>query len=145
MGKGCATVPEGHVGSFVRRSAACMEYIAKRVENVLVDGTLVEIKIVEEWGYAMGEDTCLFEEESESEASQSDYEEGHVESEVRRNVDILVEKFADGLEDEECDDFQGKSDEKLSDKPDDNPSVEGESEEEVVRTADILTQSVTKS
>ncbi|MCI41513.1 DUF4283 domain protein, partial [Trifolium medium] len=87
--------------------------IVKRVEKVLVDGALVEIKIVEEWGYAMGEDTCLFEEESELEASQSDYEEGHVDSEVCRNADMLVDKIADGLEEDEGDDFQGKSDEVL--------------------------------
>ncbi|MCI59963.1 DUF4283 domain protein, partial [Trifolium medium] len=43
--------------------------IIKRVESIMVDGTLVEVTIVEEWRYAMGEDTCLFEDESESEAS----------------------------------------------------------------------------
>ncbi|MCI60251.1 DUF4283 domain protein, partial [Trifolium medium] len=31
--------------------------IVKRVETVLVEGTPVEIKIVEEWGYALGDDT----------------------------------------------------------------------------------------
>ncbi|MCI26078.1 DUF4283 domain protein, partial [Trifolium medium] len=48
--------------------------IVKRVENVLVDEILVEVKIVEEWGYALGKDTCLFADESDSEASQSDNE-----------------------------------------------------------------------
>ncbi|MCH79964.1 DUF4283 domain protein, partial [Trifolium medium] len=76
--------------------------IIKKVETVLVDGIMVEIKIVEEWGYAMGEDTCLFENESWSEGSQSDYEEGFVDPEVRRNVDMgesddEVERFADTL------------------------------------------------
>ncbi|MCI34433.1 DUF4283 domain protein, partial [Trifolium medium] len=80
--------------------------IIKRVETVLVDGTLVEIKIVEEWGYAMGEDTCLFEEECESEASQSELGEGNADPKLRRNVDIMVEKIMDGLEKDECDDFQ---------------------------------------
>ncbi|PNX60099.1 putative sulfate transporter, partial [Trifolium pratense] len=51
--------------------------IVTKVERVLVNGTMVEIKIVEEWGYALGEDTCLFEEEDESEASQTDYDVGH--------------------------------------------------------------------
>ncbi|MCI04034.1 sulfate transporter, partial [Trifolium medium] len=96
--------------------------IVKKVERVLVDGVLVEVKIVEEWGYAMGEDTCLFEEENGSEASQSDYDVGHVDPENRRNVDMLV----DGLEEEDGDDFQGKSDVERSNKPDDNPSVAGE-------------------
>ncbi|MCI63414.1 DUF4283 domain protein, partial [Trifolium medium] len=62
----------------------------------MVDGTLVEVTIVEEWGYAMGEDTCLFEDESESEASHSEFEEGHVDPEARHNVNMLVEKFAEG-------------------------------------------------
>jgi hypothetical protein len=43
--------------------------IVTRIERVLVDGIQVDIKIVEEWGYAMGEDTCLFEEEDGSESS----------------------------------------------------------------------------
>ncbi|MCI85396.1 hypothetical protein A2U01_0106675, partial [Trifolium medium] len=51
---------------------------------------------------------------------------------------MLVDKIADGLEEEEGYDFQGKSDEVLLDKPDDNPSIEGVSVEEVERTADIL-------
>ncbi|MCI78834.1 sulfate transporter, partial [Trifolium medium] len=46
--------------------------IVNKVETVLVDGIMVEVKIVEEWGYALGEDTCLFEDESTSEASQYD-------------------------------------------------------------------------
>ncbi|MCI31746.1 DUF4283 domain protein, partial [Trifolium medium] len=72
--------------------------IVKRVENVLVDEILVEVKIVEEWGYALGEDTCLFAVESDSEASQSDNEAEANDPDVRRNVDILVENFVDGLE-----------------------------------------------
>ncbi|MCI22674.1 DUF4283 domain protein, partial [Trifolium medium] len=71
------------------------------VETVLVDGTLVEVKIVEEWGYTLGEDTCLFKDEGDSEASQSDHDEGHGDPEVRRNVDTLVEKLAEGLEEED--------------------------------------------
>ncbi|MCI60011.1 hypothetical protein A2U01_0081266, partial [Trifolium medium] len=37
-----------------------------------------------------------------------------------------------------CDDFKGQSDEELSDKPADNPSIEGENEKEDERTADTL-------
>ncbi|MCH90475.1 sulfate transporter, partial [Trifolium medium] len=112
--------------------------IIKRVKTVLVDGTLVEIKIVEEWGYALGEDTCLFEEESESEASQSDQEEDHADPDARRSVDMLVDKMVEGLENEDFDDFKGQSDEELSDKPVDNPPIEGESEKEDVRTVDTI-------
>ncbi|MCI16992.1 DUF4283 domain protein, partial [Trifolium medium] len=84
--------------------------IIQRVETVLVDGILVEIKIVEEWGYAMGEDTCLFEDKSESEAASSDCEEGFADLEVRRNVDMLVDTIADGLEEAGNADIQGKRD-----------------------------------
>ncbi|MCI85385.1 hypothetical protein A2U01_0106664, partial [Trifolium medium] len=57
---------------------------------------------------------------------------------ARRNVNMLVEKFAEGLEEEERDDFQGKNDEGISDKPEDTPYAEGESEEEAVRSTDII-------
>ncbi|MCI67389.1 DUF4283 domain protein, partial [Trifolium medium] len=67
--------------------------IVKRVENVLVDGTLVEINIVEEWRYALGEDTYLFEEESDTEESRSENEAGPDDPDVRRNVDMLVDNF----------------------------------------------------
>ncbi|MCI69190.1 hypothetical protein A2U01_0090451, partial [Trifolium medium] len=59
------------------------------------------VKIVEEWGYAIGEDTCLFEDESTSEASQYDLDEGQGDPEVGRHVDALVEKFVEGMEDED--------------------------------------------
>ncbi|MCI75150.1 sulfate transporter, partial [Trifolium medium] len=58
--------------------------IINRVETVLVDGTLVEVKIVEDWGSALGEDTCLFEDENDSETSQFDQDEGQGDPEVRR-------------------------------------------------------------
>ncbi|GAU35629.1 hypothetical protein TSUD_30470, partial [Trifolium subterraneum] len=86
--------------------------IIKRVEMILVDGSPVEIKIVEEWGYAMGEDTCLFEEENELEESPSEYEGGHEEEEE------------DGV-------VQVHSNVVGSDKPDDIAFVVGEKEGEV--------------
>ncbi|PNX70343.1 putative sulfate transporter, partial [Trifolium pratense] len=46
------------------------------VVTILVDGAQVQIQVVEEWGYALGEDTCLFEEESETEDYYSDLGEG---------------------------------------------------------------------
>jgi hypothetical protein len=80
------------------------------IERVLVDGALVEIKIVEEWGYAMGEDTCLFEEENRSEASPTDDDVEYDEPEGRRDVDLLIEKLAEEVRDEDVVDFQGKGD-----------------------------------
>ncbi|GAU12549.1 hypothetical protein TSUD_182630 [Trifolium subterraneum] len=72
--------------------------IINTVVTVLVDGTRVEVKVVEEWGYALGEDTCLFEDESDEEASQADNEARHWDPEAERVVDTMVDKLADGLE-----------------------------------------------
>ncbi|MCI07228.1 DUF4283 domain protein, partial [Trifolium medium] len=86
--------------------------IVNTVESVMVDGNLVEIKIVEEWGYALGEDTCLFEDESDSEASQSDHEEGQSDQEAGNNVEALVENFVEGMK--EDDDFGSQDNFQLS-------------------------------
>ncbi|GAU38420.1 hypothetical protein TSUD_52450 [Trifolium subterraneum] len=106
--------------------------ILNRVEKVLVDGTLTEIKIVEEWGYALGEDTCLFEEENGSEASQNDNEAEHNDPDNRRHVDILVEKLVDGLEEEDGIELHLNHVEHSTEKQDYNHSVkEGPVEKEV--------------
>ncbi|GAU40819.1 hypothetical protein TSUD_398030 [Trifolium subterraneum] len=112
--------------------------IVKRTEKVLVDGVLVEIKIVEEWGYAMGEDSCLFEEESETEASHSDFGEGHADPEVCRNADFLVDKIAGGLDDDKGVGLFGECDDVLSEKLVGTLSDEGESVEEVEQIMDFL-------
>ncbi|MCI63028.1 hypothetical protein A2U01_0084285, partial [Trifolium medium] len=49
------------------------------------------------------EDSCLFEDESDSEASEPDYDAEHGDPEVCRHVDTLVEELAEGVEEE--DDF----------------------------------------
>ncbi|MCI50384.1 sulfate transporter, partial [Trifolium medium] len=72
--------------------------VVRSVEKLLVDGSMVEVQIVEEWGYTLGDDACLFEEESESEASQSDNETRHGDPEASNNVDLLVEKIVDEME-----------------------------------------------
>ncbi|GAU48515.1 hypothetical protein TSUD_244350 [Trifolium subterraneum] len=111
--------------------------IINRVEKVLVDGMLVEIKIVEEWGYAMGEDTCLFEEGSATEASQSDCEEGHIDPDVCRNVDMLVDKITVGLEEAAKDVVIGRSVVESSDKHLGYTSRVGDSEGESEHTVGI--------
>ncbi|MCI44970.1 sulfate transporter, partial [Trifolium medium] len=40
--------------------------IIQSVEKLLVDGELIEVKIVEEWGLSLGEDACLFDDDPES-------------------------------------------------------------------------------
>jgi hypothetical protein len=43
--------------------------VIKKVENLLVDGSLVVVQIVEEWGYELGDDACLLEDDTVSNAS----------------------------------------------------------------------------
>jgi hypothetical protein len=45
--------------------------------KIVVDGVLLEFKIIEEWGFALGEDACLLDEDSENEVANSDMEEPH--------------------------------------------------------------------
>ncbi|GAU36101.1 hypothetical protein TSUD_277120 [Trifolium subterraneum] len=111
--------------------------LINRVEKVMVDGVLAEIKIVEEWGYAKGEDTCLFEEGIATEASQSDCEEGHIEPDVCRNVDMLVDKITVGLEEAAEEVANGRGDEVSSDKHDGNTSGVGDSKGESEQSVGI--------
>ncbi|CAJ2667051.1 uncharacterized protein LOC123905098 [Trifolium pratense] len=98
--------------------------IIKKSVSVLVDEIIVEIKIVEEWGYAMGEDSCLFDEGSEFEESQADYSEGQVDPEVNRSVDMLIDKFKEGLDEEDLVEGQGMRDDELLDKSEAKPGPE---------------------
>ncbi|PNX95462.1 putative sulfate transporter, partial [Trifolium pratense] len=100
--------------------------IIKRVETVLVDGCQVEVKIVEEWGFDMAEDSCLVVEESGSDVAKSDCGEGHVDPEVSRDVDALFNNIKEGFEDEAGVDVQGLREKEYLDK-----QIEGEPEEEV--------------
>ncbi|MCH85674.1 sulfate transporter, partial [Trifolium medium] len=71
-GKGSGDIPEGflHADSctidkdrldYARVLIATPTMkIVKRVETLLVDGSMVEIQIIEEWGYSLGEDACFF-------------------------------------------------------------------------------------
>ncbi|CAJ2657871.1 unnamed protein product [Trifolium pratense] len=104
--------------------------LIKRSVTVLVDGIQVEIKIVEEWGYAMGEDSCLFEEDSEAESSCG---EGQDDPEVHRNVDMLVNQVKERLEVEDHKESQGKQSEEFLDKLEANPGSKGVETNSVLR------------
>lgn len=67
------------------------------VDQVSIDGRLVDLKIVEEWGFNLGEDACLFEDE-EDQKSISDVDEMHHDPETCRNVDNMVDKIVKDLE-----------------------------------------------
>ncbi|GAU51343.1 hypothetical protein TSUD_13210 [Trifolium subterraneum] len=64
------------------------------------------VQIMEEWGYALGEDACLFVEESEEVASHNDNEGEHSEMEASHQIDMFIEKFAKGMEEDDCMAFQ---------------------------------------
>jgi len=74
--------------------------IASMVEKLLIDGVLVEINIMEEWGFNIGEDACLFEDVDESD-EENDHEDVPVNQEIGNNVNHLVDKIVDDLEEEE--------------------------------------------
>jgi hypothetical protein len=70
-------------------------------EKILVDGEMIEIKIVEEWGFCLGDDACLYEEDDKCESDISEAADINVGSGI--NADILANKMAKDVED--ADDF----------------------------------------
>jgi hypothetical protein len=75
--------------------------VIKRVEKLLVDGTLVEVQIIEEWGYDLGDDACYDEDDTASRASLTGNGEYQCDPEASNQVDMLVDKLAEGLVDRE--------------------------------------------
>jgi hypothetical protein len=113
-----------------------LDIVTKDV-RILVDGVQVVIKIVEEWGYAMGKDTCLFEEENESEASQTDCDEGLVEPDVHRHVDLMVDDLAKEVTGKDNFDSPGYRDVEIPHKTVDTPSDADDSDAEDEGTEEI--------
>lgn len=74
--------------------------VVNMVDNILIDDVMMEVKIVEEWGFNMGEDACLFE-DGEGSHFQSDNEDVLVDLDVCNNVGNLVNKIVEDLEDKE--------------------------------------------
>ena len=67
----------------------------------MIDGDLVKVKIIEEWGFNIGDDACLYEEDEDGTDTQPEKEEGRVDPEIDVNTDILVEKIVKDLVDSE--------------------------------------------
>ena len=65
--------------------------------RVMVDGALVVIKIIEEWGFNIGEDACLFESDEDCQ-SQADTLGECGDVEAGRVVDSIVESLAKDVE-----------------------------------------------
>jgi PIN domain nuclease of toxin-antitoxin system len=75
--------------------------VIKKVEQLLVDGSLVNIQIIEEWGFDLGDDACLLEDEVGSKASVAVEDECWEDSEGSNHVDMLVDNMAKGVVDEQ--------------------------------------------
>jgi len=78
-------------------STSSLEIISL-VDKLLIDGILVEVKIVEEWGFSIGEDACLFEGNDDGNNEQPENEDIHVDPDGSINVDTLVGKIVEDLE-----------------------------------------------
>ncbi|CAJ2662244.1 unnamed protein product [Trifolium pratense] len=86
--------------------------------------------IINGMGLYPWEDTCLIEDDGNSETSQSGHEEGQGDPEVRHHIDTMVENFAKGME--EDDEIGSLSNFQLSNT---RSGVEGKSED--ARGADV--------
>lgn len=65
-------------------------------DELMIDGELV--KILEEWGFNIGDDDCLYDEDEDGSDTQTEKEEGKVDPGLDGNAEILVEKLVKKLE-----------------------------------------------
>jgi hypothetical protein len=72
------------------------------VEQILVDGSLVEVQIIEEWGFDLGDDACLLEDDATSKVSIDANDESRGDPEASNQVDMLVDQFAKEVADVKC-------------------------------------------
>jgi len=72
--------------------------IISLVDKLLIDGILVEVKTAEEWGFSIGEDACLFEDDDDVVNDQPDSEDIHADPDVSKNVDTLIGKIVEELQ-----------------------------------------------
>jgi hypothetical protein len=73
--------------------------VIKKEEHLLVDGCLVEIQIIEEWGYDLGDDACLLKDDSVSKASLVADDNCRIDPEASNHVDMMVDHIAQGVVD----------------------------------------------
>jgi len=82
-------------------------------KHILIDGVLLEIKIIEEWGFSLGEDACLFEEDDKSVDSGTECHDIPDGGELDKNVDILTDKIAKELAEAEVEEFTSEETNKI--------------------------------
>jgi len=68
-------------------------------------GVLLDIKIIEEWGFCMGDDVCLHEEDDNSVHSCPDGADVHAGFEMDENADTLADKIVKELVDADEEDI----------------------------------------
>lgn len=66
--------------------------VVNGVEKIVVDGEVVEIKIIEEYGFNIGDDVCLYDNDDGTSSSNSDHDE--LGRDIDREADLLVENLA---------------------------------------------------
>jgi hypothetical protein len=74
--------------------------VIKKVENLMVDGSLVVVQIVEEWGYELGDDACLLEDDNVSKVSPAAENAFHCDPDACNQVDMLIDQIAKAVSDE---------------------------------------------
>jgi len=72
--------------------------------KIVVDGVLLEFKIIEEWGFALGEDACLSDEDGDNEDANSDMDEPHDAFDGRKEVDEFLKQLSEDWQANERDD-----------------------------------------
>jgi hypothetical protein len=62
-----------------------------------VDDTVVDVQVVEEWGYDMGDDACILVDDRVVEPTFPDLDGDQGDAETKNHVDKMVQYFADGV------------------------------------------------
>ena len=68
--------------------------------RIMVDRVLFDFQIIEEWGFSLGEDACLFDEEGNQDEVLSEMTEVHVEATGCGNANDLVNHFLENLKED---------------------------------------------
>jgi hypothetical protein len=90
-------------------------------ESILVDGVMVKVKIIEEWGFNIGDDACLYDEVDVSHEDQSQQEDFHFDPGHDINNDCLVDNLVNDLVESER---HGKSNDDLVDLDDNDNEID---------------------
>jgi len=74
--------------------------IVHRAESILIDDEKVEMKIVEEWGFNIRDDVCLYEEREVPRSDQSNHEDLVEDVDHSSEANFLVDKIIEDLQHE---------------------------------------------